>query len=106
MGSYQPADYAVLAVNAEQTVVDARLGNDLAVLRDSLVDDVLTVTNDPFIGPISELERALNMQRFVRAIAFERTRAVSIPHDGINDVDTATLNGVPIELVGKWLSTP
>lgn len=98
-GSYLAGDYAVLAVNAERTIVDGGLGNDLAVLRDSAVDDVLTTTNDPFIGPVTELESALNMQRFVRAIAFERTRAVSIPNRGS---DTATLNGLPVELVGDW----
>jgi len=98
-GSYLAGDYAVLAVNAERTIVDGGLGNDLAVLRDSAVDDVLTTTNDPFIGPVTELESALNMQRFVRAIAFERTRAVSIPNRGS---DTAVLNGLPVELVGDW----
>jgi hypothetical protein len=98
-GAYGAGDYAVLAVNAERTIVDGGLGDDLAVLRDSTVDDVLTATNDPFIGPVTELESALNMQRFVRAIAFERTRAVSIPNRGS---DTATLNGLPVELVGDW----
>jgi hypothetical protein len=103
-GAYRLGDYAVLAVNAERTIVDGGLGNDLAVLRDSVVDDVLTATNDPFIGPVTELESALNMTRFVRAIAFERTRAVSVPHIGVNDTDTAISNGLPLELVGKWQS--
>lgn len=101
-GAYRPGDYAVLAVNAERKIFDGGLGNDLAVLRDSAVDEVLTATNEPFIGPVMELQSAQNMQRFVRAVAFERTRAVSIPRVGSNDIDTATLNGLAVELVGKW----
>lgn len=102
-GTYATQGYAVLAVNSEQTTVDGRLGTDRVVLRDSEVDDVLTTTDVPFIGPVTELEMALNLKRLARAVAFERTRAVSVPHPGINDNDVATVsNNLVVDLVGKW----
>ncbi|MEO8498433.1 MAG: hypothetical protein ABI614_25500, partial [Planctomycetota bacterium] len=102
IGGYRVGDYAVIAVNAERTIANGGLGNDLAVFSDSAVDEVLTATNDPFIGPVIDLESTLNMKRFARAVAFERTRAVSVPRVGVNDTDIATLNGLAVELVGKW----
>jgi hypothetical protein len=94
---YSAANYAIMAVAAEQVIADAGSGDDLAVLRDSPANDALVAA-----GPAATLATIDN--RLAQAIAFDRVRALSLMHSA-TEQDTANVAATDylLDLEGNWL---
>lgn len=95
---YTAANYAVMAVAAEQVIADAGSGNDLAVLRDSPANDALVTA-----GSAATLATIDN--RLAQAIAFDRVRALSLLHSASEQdtADTAAATDYLLDLEGNWI---
>lgn len=98
-GDYNNANFAVMALAAEQVIADGGSGDDLAVFYDSPSNDALVAA-----GSTATLTSADG--RSAQALAFERIRALSPAHPGISDTDTSDADATDfvLETAGKWQS--
>jgi hypothetical protein len=97
---YLNGNYGVLLLNVEDIVTDAAGGNDdLAVLFDTPLPDTLTAGSGTPSGSISAVLD--NMEATVRALAFDRVRAITSAPPGEDTADIQALDFV-LDLVGNW----
>jgi hypothetical protein len=92
---YNDANFAVMAVAAEQVSAEGQGGDDLAIFRDSFGDDELVAA-----GQSATL--ASDTARQAAASTFERVRALS-SRGGDDTVDEDATDYV-LELIGDWQS--
>jgi hypothetical protein len=98
---FENLNFGVLVINAENVTANGGAGNDLAVFRDSTVDDDFMAGN----GDNSAILTSADLDLIARALAFERVRAISAA-GGADTAEEILPFDFELDLLGDWTLVP